>query len=124
MSTVLSRLLRLGLPALLLAVGLLAWNGGAQAAEDMEHGSAHAMHADGAVPCHQQGHDDAPVPEHHKKADKGCCLFSGCASAAAALPGMAGEAPVTFTVAPPLAPAPTRLVTQAQSGPPAEPPRL
>ncbi|WP_096700377.1 hypothetical protein [Magnetospirillum sp. 15-1] len=123
MRDVLSRLFRLGLPALLLVVGLAVWSGAAQAGEAMhhQHDGASAEHA---MPCH----DDATPAAKPKAADHGCpdcrCLFTGCAAAAATLPGMTGEAPVTFTLAPPQAAQPVRLVTQALSGPPAEPPRL
>ncbi len=122
MRDVLSRLFRLGLPALLLAVGLALWSGGAQAGETMPHHHDGAF-ADHAMPCHDEG-TPAAAP---RTADHGCpdchCLFAGCA-ASAALPGMTGTSPVTFTLAPPQAALPARLVTQALTGPPAEPPRL
>jgi hypothetical protein len=123
MRDLLFRLMTLGLPALLLVVAVMAWSGGAQAGEAMARHHDGALAADHAMPCHEQ----APPAAAPQKADRGCpdcrCLFAGCASAAA-LPGQMEAAPIAYTLAPPLASAPARLVTQALSHPPAEPPRL
>ncbi len=122
MRDVLSRLFRLGLPALLLVVGLAVWSGAAQVGDPMRHHHDGAS-AEHAMPCHDEG---APAARP-KSADHGCpdcrCLFAGCA-AVAALPGMTSDSAVAFALAPPRAAPPVRLVTQALSGPPAEPPRL
>lgn len=123
-----SRLSRLCLPALLLAVALVAWSAGAQADGVMHHqGGVHdAMQTDGeSVPCHQQAAKDASGDRHdsgHHGCPNCCCLSSGCASAA--LPGLTGMAPRTFDPAPLRAVLAARLETQALVGPPAEPPRL
>jgi hypothetical protein len=118
--------MRLGLPALLLVVGVFLWSG-AQAGEN-------AHHPDGAhaAPCHEQADSDTipaskPGTDDPGTGDHQCpdcrCLFASC-NTSVTLPGMAAEASVTFTLTPPLAIAPARLVTQAQTGPPPEPPRL
>ncbi|EME72060.1 hypothetical protein H261_00735 [Paramagnetospirillum caucaseum] len=123
MRDVLSRLLRLGLPALLLVAAAVLWSGGAQAGEGMHHhDGAHA------APCHEQAAEQSRPAAGHIPAGHGCpdclCLTPGCGSASAALPLMAEASPLAFTLAPPQAAAPARLVTQALTGPPAEPPRL
>jgi hypothetical protein len=116
----LSRLLTLGLPALLLVAGVFLWSG-AQSGESIHHPEgAHA------APCHEQA--DSTVPAHAPApADHQCpdcrCLFAGCTTSIT-LPGMTAETPAAFTLAPPLACAPARLVAQALNGPPPEPPRL
>ncbi|CUW38951.1 conserved exported protein of unknown function [Magnetospirillum sp. XM-1] len=122
-----SRLSRLCLPALALAVGLVAWSAGAQAGEGMHHqGGVHAMQTHGeSMPCHEQTAKDAPG-DRHDAGGHACpdclCLSSGCASAA--LPGMTGLPTRSFAPVPLRARPVARLETQAQAGPPAEPPRL
>ena len=114
-----SRLMRFGLPALLLVAALSAWSGTPQA---MPHHDG-AASADHAMPCH----DDSTPAAKSNTSDRGCpdcrCLFAGCATSVA-LPGMEEASPLAFTLAPPLAAAPVRLVTQALTGPPTEPPRV
>lgn len=127
MRDLLSRLSRLCLPALLLAVALVAWSAGAEAGGAMHHqDGGHAMHAGAdAVPCRGQAAEAVPG-EHHDAGGHGCpdclCPSAGCASAA--LPGMTGIQTRAFTPAPPRAVPAIRLQTQALVGPPAEPPRL
>ncbi|KIL99823.1 hypothetical protein CCC_02612 [Paramagnetospirillum magnetotacticum MS-1] len=101
----------------MLVLAVAAWSGAAQADETAHHPAG--AHADHSMPCHPDG---APAPKA-KAGEKGCCLFSGCAAASIALPGMTEASPVDFTVVAPVTAHPQRLVTQAQSGPPAEPPR-
>jgi hypothetical protein len=121
MRLALTRLMIACLPALLLAAGVIVWTG-AQAGES-------ANHLDGAqaAPCHEQAESGTAPARDPGGREHGCpdcrCLFASC-NASVALPGMTTEAPVAFTLIPPLALAPARLVTQTLTGPPAEPPRL
>lgn len=120
MRDLLSRLMRLSLPALLLVAALSAWGGGGAQAMPHHDGGASVDHA---MPCH----DDTIPAAQPKTSDHGCpdcrCPFTGC-NASVALPGMPAETPVAFTLAPPLAFTPARLLTQALTGPPTEPPRV
>ena len=111
----------LGLPALLLVAGIVL-SSGAQAGDSVHHpDGAHAP------PCHEQADGNGAPARESEGRDDACpdcrCLFAGC-NASAALPGMPAETPVAFTLMPPLAFAPARLVTQALTGPPPEPPRV
>ncbi|ARJ67274.1 hypothetical protein WV31_17170 [Magnetospirillum sp. ME-1] len=116
-----SRLSRLCLPALALAVALVAWSAGPQAGEAMHHQGG--VHQD--MPCHEQTAKDAPG-DRHDAGGHACpdclCLTSGCASAA--LPGVTALPAQSFAPAPLRARPAARLETQALVGPPAEPPRL
>lgn len=114
------------LATLVLAVFMLAWGGGTGAeAAARHHGGVHA-----AMPCHDTA--DAPGADGQgcaQSSDDGghACPDGRCAPAgahhAAAMPPAVEVEDVAYDQAPPLARPAIRLAQQADTGPPARPPR-
>lgn len=117
-----SLLVKLGLLATVLAVVMLAWDGGAEAGTAGRHmGGIHATQ-----PCHDEAAATTNMAADTATDRDGCpengCAATGCAHVAAILPATPLRA-IAYDAQPlPLRPA-VRLSSQADTGPPAKPPR-